>query len=80
VLGLIQRLSPLKVRRNPDVCIDCGRCDQACPIKLPVSTSCSVSGDCIDCLECIAACPKAGALEVSAFKVQPNPQVEEMAQ
>jgi NAD-dependent dihydropyrimidine dehydrogenase PreA subunit len=79
VLSLIQRISPIKVRRNPDVCIDCGRCDRACPIELPVSTPCSVSGDCIDCLECISSCPVPGALEVGAGRIRPNLKSEEMA-
>ncbi len=65
LLGLIQRLSPIKIWRNPASCIDCGRCDRVCPSRLPVATSEAVRGDCISCLDCIEVCPKEGTLTVN---------------
>ena len=38
LMGLVSLLSPLKIRRDPAACIDCGKCAQACPALCP-STS-----------------------------------------
>jgi len=65
LLSLIQRISPLKVRRDAHLCIDCKRCDRACPMKLNVSTAPAVTHDCTLCESCVEACPVAGALETA---------------
>lgn len=68
-LGLLSRLSAFKVRRDPDTCIDCGACDRACPVNIPVSPALDVSSaECLSCSECINACPVPGALSVSTRK------------
>jgi polyferredoxin len=72
LLGLIQRISVIKIWRDPALCIDCGRCDRVCPSKLDVAAADAVRGDCIGCLECIEACPKAGALTVGVGRSQPS--------
>ena len=36
LMGLASLLSPLKIRRDSEACIDCGKCAQACPSHLPV--------------------------------------------
>jgi polyferredoxin len=36
LLGLTSLLSPLKIRRDANACIDCGKCARACPANLPV--------------------------------------------
>ena len=36
LLGLASWLSPMKIRRNPEPCIDCAKCAKACPSALPV--------------------------------------------
>jgi polyferredoxin len=69
LLGLLARFSPLRVRRAPDVCIDCAKCAAACPSLLPVDKRITVrSPECTACLECIAVCPVEGALWLSAGK------------
>lgn len=66
LLGLPGGLSPARIRRYPDVCIDCAKCAQACPAWLPVDRLVAVrSPECTGCYECVAACPAAGALEMS---------------
>jgi ferredoxin len=65
LLSLIQRLSPIKIRRDAEVCINCKRCDKVCPAKLDVSTNRAVTHDCTMCLRCTGACPAAGALDAS---------------
>jgi polyferredoxin len=64
--GIAALASPLWIRRNPDKCIDCGKCAKACPSQLPVDTNRTIrSAECLGCLECVAACPAEGALELS---------------
>jgi len=66
LLGLIQRISFIKIWRNPTSCVGCNLCDAVCPAKLSISTADAVVGDCTGCLECVAVCPpKLGALSVS---------------
>jgi len=66
LLGLVSLVSPMRIRRNADACIDCAKCARACPSLLPVDRLASVrSAECTGCLECVAACPAAGALDLS---------------
>jgi len=65
LLSLIERVSPIKIRRNAHTCIDCGRCDGVCPTRIEVSSCQSVTHDCVMCLRCVQACPVSGALEVA---------------
>jgi polyferredoxin len=65
LMGLAALFSPAKIRRNPDLCIDCNKCAKACPALLPVDQLLAVrSAECTACLECVAVCPAAGALEL----------------
>lgn len=61
------RVAPLRIRRDPGTCTDCGKCDRACGQSLPVATSTDVtSGECTLCLECTQVCPAQGALSLAA--------------
>ncbi len=63
LLGLPALISPVRIRRDPDLCIDCAKCAKACPSRLPVDARITIkSAECTACLECVAACPAAGAL------------------
>lgn len=65
-LGLASLLSPSRITRNADSCIDCGKCDKACPSMLPVHQLMQVrSAECTGCLECVAVCPAKNALAIS---------------
>jgi len=65
LLGLASVFSPLRIRRNPETCIDCAKCAQACPSALPVDKLVSIkSAECTGCLECVAVCPAEGALRL----------------
>jgi polyferredoxin len=66
LLGLTSLLSPLRIRRNPETCIDCAKCSKACPSALPVDKLITIkSAECTGCLECVAACPAQGALQMT---------------
>ena len=65
LLGLVSWASPVKVRRDTEICTACGLCDKACMAQLPVSKKLSITTpECTGCLDCVASCPHAGALRV----------------
>ena len=67
LMGLAAMVGPLRIRRIPSVCIDCGKCAKACPSVLPVDQLVTIrSAECLGCMECVASCPAAGALFLSA--------------
>jgi len=67
LLGIASLASPLRIRRAPSLCIDCGKCVKACPSALPVDRLVTIrSAECLGCLECVAVCPVADALALSA--------------
>ena len=62
-LGLIAKVSPFKIQRDSDVCINCNLCTKACAMNIDVAKAAAVeSMECINCQECTAVCPKEGAL------------------
>jgi len=67
LMGLVSLGSPLRIRRQTSLCIDCGKCAKACPAALPVDKLIAIrSAECTGCLECVAECPAAGARPASA--------------
>ena len=70
LLGLFALVSPARIRRDADKCIDCAKCTKACPSRLPVDRLLQIrSAECTLCMQCTAVCPAAGALDV---KVTPH--------
>jgi len=67
LMGLASLASPLRIRRETSLCIDCGKCAKACPSALPVDRLITIrSAECTGCLMCVAECPAAGALLMAA--------------
>jgi len=66
LLGIASLLSPVKIRRDPEACIDCGKCARACPSRLIVDQLVQIrSVECTACMACIAVCPAENALQFS---------------
>jgi len=72
IIGLV---SPYRVHRNTETCIDCGLCDKACPVNIVVSKANTVrSAECISCADCAAVCPVPKTLDIGiGTKTRINP-------
>jgi len=66
LMGFAALASPLRIRRDTAVCIDCGKCTKACPSALKVDQLITIqSMECTGCMQCVAECPAAGALAMA---------------
>ncbi len=66
LMGLVSLLSPVKIRRDVEACIDCAKCAKACPASLHVDRLVQIrSVECAACMECIAVCPAQDALQLA---------------
>ena len=69
LLGALSWLSPYKIRRNAETCIDCEKCTKVCPANINVHKPKTVMSDeCHACLQCVAVCPVKDTLTLSAPK------------
>ncbi|RJE49170.1 MULTISPECIES: 4Fe-4S binding protein [unclassified Dehalobacter] len=72
--AFIGKISPTRIERDNQICINCKACNKACPINIDVAKADKVtSAECLNCNECILACPKKGALEVKIAKRKVHP-------
>jgi uncharacterized protein with FMN-binding domain/NAD-dependent dihydropyrimidine dehydrogenase PreA subunit len=63
--GLMGTLRPITIKRNESTCINCGKCNRACPMNIDISSYGQVrSLQCINCMECVSACPVSNTLTV----------------
>lgn len=66
LMGLASLLSPARIRRDTDACIDCGKCARACPAGLHVDRLVQIrSVECTACMACVAVCSSQNALQFS---------------
>ncbi|MBM3789292.1 MAG: 4Fe-4S binding protein [Acidobacteria bacterium] len=66
LMGLVSLAGPARIRRDPNLCVDCGKCNQVCPSILPVDRLRVVrSAECTGCYECVSVCPADLALEMT---------------
>ncbi len=48
----------MTITRNEKTCVECKKCDTACPMNIPVSKSNNVRNlQCINCFKCLETCP-----------------------
>ena len=65
LLGIAGWVSPLKITRNTQTCVDCELCTKACPASIRVHKAKRVwSDECTSCMACVAVCPVKATLEV----------------
>ena len=69
LLGSLSWISPFKIHRNPETCIDCKKCTEVCPANIQVHKEKVVlSDECHACLQCVDACPVEDTLYFSVTK------------
>ena len=62
--GIISKISPSRITRNEDKCINCNICSKNCPVNIEVSKLKEIkTSECINCQKCILSCPKENVLE-----------------
>jgi ferredoxin len=67
LLGLLQLVSPWKIRVKRKACSGCKACEVVCPMRVPLHKKGAVLDTrCNRCLACVASCRREGALEYSA--------------
>ncbi|MFA6540387.1 MAG: 4Fe-4S binding protein [Bacteroidota bacterium] len=58
LLGLAGLLSPFRITRTKETCIDCELCTKVCPANIKVHQAGQVwSDECTSCLRCVDECP-----------------------
>ena len=58
LLGLLSIFGPSHVRRDNQSCINCKKCEKACPGAIAITGKNAVrTAECIGCFECVASCP-----------------------
>ncbi|MCF7904185.1 MAG: 4Fe-4S binding protein [Candidatus Marinimicrobia bacterium] len=68
LMGVIGLVSPFKIKRNAQSCIDCGKCTKVCPARILVDQVKTVRSDeCTSCYQCVDTCPVKDTLEVVNF-------------
>lgn len=66
LLGLLALFSPFQIKRDPDLCIQCKKCETVCPGSIQITARQTVRNcECIGCLECLPVCPKKECLKLS---------------
>ena len=56
VYGMCNPVSLVRLKIDPDACVQCGACQSACPLDIPVWRKPN-GADCIRCGKCVRACP-----------------------
>jgi polyferredoxin len=78
LLGFISLLSPNKINRNTNTCINCEACTMVCPSFINVHKAKNViSDECTSCLNCIDVCPVKNTLYLkpAMVKIQINKKI-----
>jgi polyferredoxin len=65
LLGITALLSPSKIKRNVDKCVDCGLCNKVCPGFIKIDKAKTViSDECTTCMNCVDVCPVDNTLQL----------------
>jgi ferredoxin len=59
VLNIFSKFGFSRIKRDPNLCVNCGKCAKVCPMAIHVDKVQQVtSARCLSCMKCIDACPK----------------------
>ncbi len=63
LLGLVSLFGLGRVKRNPETCIECGKCQRHCPGRIRILEKEAIhSTECSACLTCVQVCPRTDAI------------------
>ncbi len=69
LLGLTGLLSPFRITRTKETCIDCELCTKVCPANIKVHAVTQVwSDECTSCMSCVEECPVKNTLVLRTRK------------
>ena len=69
LLGLFNFISPTRIVRNENSCIDCSSCANVCPSFIKVDKVKEVvSDECTGCMACVDSCPVQKTLEIKVVR------------
>ncbi|HEY3374735.1 MAG TPA: 4Fe-4S binding protein [Candidatus Aquicultor sp.] len=73
LLGILGLLSPVVLTKNNETCIDCGKCNKACPNNVNVQGKRGIvaTAECIGCTSCVSVCPTKGTLTFKLLGIVP---------
>jgi len=72
LLGIAGLLSPFRITRTKETCIDCELCTKVCPANIKVHKVGQVwSDECTSCLRCVEECPIKDTLVMRVKKTSP---------
>lgn len=76
IYGILSKISPSKIVRNKDNCVNCNICSKKCPVNIDVAKLDKVSSaECIGCQTCVLSCPKKDALQYKVANINVKPIV-----
>ncbi len=76
LLGFLSIFSPMKVKRNPEKCINCKICTIKCPSNIEVHRIKVVRSDeCNACFRCVETCPVNKTLEMKVGNKTISPKI-----
>lgn len=64
-IGIIGKISPVRIKRNEAACKNCNLCTKACPMNIEVAKKQHVTSvECNHCMSCVDACSVKDALNI----------------